>query len=127
MHESVAEVSKARIRSDFVIGVSHDLRTPISSMKMLAESLYLGHIPDQGKQKQFLATIARECERLSQMIERVLFFVRYDQEALVYHMKQIEPGGLVESAVRTFEARYYGSEDRGQRTEVRGQRSEGRG
>jgi signal transduction histidine kinase len=38
------EILKARTRGDLVMGVSHDLRTPLASMKILAESLYLGHV-----------------------------------------------------------------------------------
>lgn len=102
---SSAEIRKARSRSEFVLGVSHDLRTPVSSMRMLAESLYLGHISDEAKQRKFLGTIVRECERLSQLIERVLFFVRFGQNALEFRLQDSDPGKLVAAAVEAFRAR----------------------
>lgn len=100
------EVRLARSRSDFVIGVSHDLRTPVASMKMLAESLAQGRVSGEAKEKQFLGLMVRECERLSQLVERVLFFVRFGQNALVFQPVPVDPGLLVRDAVRTFNARF---------------------
>jgi len=114
LREAATEIRKARSRSDFVIGVSHDLRTPVSSMKMLSESLYLDRVTDPGKQKKFLGTIVTECERLSQMVERILFFVRFGQNALVYQMKEIDTGNLVDSAVRMFRVQFGSELDRRQ-------------
>ena len=100
------EIKRARSRSDFVVGVSHDLRTPVSSMRMLAESLYLGHVPDPGKQKQFHGTMVKECERLGQLIERVLFLVRFGQNVLVYRTEDVDVEDLLESVVESFRAQH---------------------
>jgi len=59
LREAAAEIRRARARSDFVIGVSHDLRTPVASMRMLAESLYLDHVESRDQQKKFLEKIKR--------------------------------------------------------------------
>lgn len=96
------EVRRARARSDFVAGVSHDLRTPLSSMRMLAESLYLGRVKDPNKQKKFLNTILRESQRLGNLAERVLFFVRLGDDALRYQRKRTNVGELVREAVEGF-------------------------
>lgn len=106
LREAAAEIRQARARSDFVVGVSHDLRTPVSSLKMLAESLYLGHVQSPERQKKFLATIMGECERLHQLVERVLFFVRFGQDALAYSMRAVEPAPLVLAALEAFCARF---------------------
>jgi signal transduction histidine kinase len=100
--EAAAEIRRAHARSDFVIGVSHDLRTPLASMRMLAESLQMGRVADPEKQKQFLATIVRECQRLSQLIERVLFFVRFGQDALIHRPRETDVGLLVSREVDAF-------------------------
>lgn len=108
VRETAAAIGDARSRTDYVAGISHDLRTPIASMKMLAESLFLGHVASPETQRQFLETIMRECERLSQLAERVLFFVRLDQHALVFRMTRQDAGALTLAAVDTFLARYVG-------------------
>ena len=105
LYIAVDEIRRARARSDFVIGVSHDLRTPLASMKMLTESLHMGTITDPDKRQHFLGTILRETERLSQLIERVLFFVRYGQRALLFKFDPTDIGQLVNSAVDAFVAR----------------------
>ncbi|MCK5850101.1 MAG: HAMP domain-containing histidine kinase [Kiritimatiellae bacterium] len=105
LREAVSEIKLAGAKSDFAIGVSHDLRTPVASMKVLAESLYLDHVPDKDKQKKFLGMIVKECDRLSQLIERVLFLVRFGQDALIYRPVNLDVGDLVTAAVSAFNTR----------------------
>ena len=54
------EWARARARTDFMAGISHDLHTPLASIRMLAESLQLGRVTSEEKRQQFLATILRE-------------------------------------------------------------------
>ena len=109
LRQAAREIREARKRSEFVMSVSHDLRTPVASMKMLAESLYFNTVTDPDKRNKFLGTIIRECERLNQLVERVLFLVRFGQNALVYAIRELDPGKLVSDTVQTFRARF--SED----------------
>ncbi len=101
-----AEIRQARSGSEVALGVSHDLRTPIASMKILAESMLLGHVPDPARQQEFLRTIVEECERLSQLTERVLFLFRFGQDAVEYLLRPSDLGRCVRGAVGAFEARY---------------------
>lgn len=98
--EAVSEIQLARERSDFVATVSHDLRTPLSSMRMLAESLYMGNVPDVAKQKKFLGAIIKESDRLSRLTDRALYFIRYGQGALRYQFTEGDLGEVVREAVR---------------------------
>ncbi len=100
--EAVNEIRAARERSDFAAAVSHDLRTPLSSMRMLAESLYLGRIEDEDKRRRFLKTILKESDRLSRLTDRALYFIRFGQGALRYRMTEGDLGGLVKDVVETF-------------------------
>lgn len=104
--EAHAEVKRAQSGSEVALGVSHDLRTPIASMRVMAESLYLGHVADPGRQREFLHTIMEECERLSQLTERVLFLFRYGQDSVQYRMQRADPAEAVRAAVHTLMARY---------------------
>lgn len=109
LRQAAREIREARKRSEFVMSVSHDLRTPVASMKMLAESLFFNTVTDPEKRNKFLGTIIRECERLNQLVERVLFLVRFGQNALVYAIREVDPGKLVAETVQSFRARF--SED----------------
>jgi len=96
---AVAQTQKARKRSDFVIAISHDLRTPLAALQMLAESLHLDRVSDPAKRKQFLKTIVTECERLGDMIERLLFFMRQENRAAVYTKVPTDLRSLTEGTV----------------------------
>jgi signal transduction histidine kinase len=108
INRTVRQAAVARERSEFVIGMSHDLRTPIASMRVLADSLAAGRVADPEKQKRFLQTIASECERLGDMIERVLFFFRQERQTVTYSMVPFDMGDLVRRAVGAFQDRLPG-------------------
>ncbi len=96
---AVTEIRKARIRSNYVAGISHDLRTPLASMKLMTETLLNGNIKDSNKKTKFLEIILKETERLDQLVERVLFFVRYGQDALVFKLESIDVAVLINRAI----------------------------
>ncbi len=99
---AAAETRRLKERGDYIAGVSHDLRTPLASMRMLAESLYLGRVEDPARQKQFLETIIGESRRLGHLVERVLFFVRFGENALAYQLRKTDIGEVVRQAVDAF-------------------------
>ena len=70
----VNEAAVVRLRSDFVSTVSHDLKTPLSSIKMYSELIEGGRVKDKKKLKYYLATIITESERLTFLINNILEF-----------------------------------------------------
>jgi signal transduction histidine kinase len=67
------------MKTNFVSSVSHELRAPIASVRLMAEELEQGEAPDAGKLRQYHHFIAQECRRLSAVIENVLDFARREQ------------------------------------------------
>ena len=106
VRQATGEIRRARARSDFVAGVSHDLRTPLASMRMLAESLHLGTISDPATQKRFLAAMVKECDRLGQLTERALYFIRMGQDTLRLHPSEGDLRVLVTDTVAMFGNRF---------------------
>lgn len=107
--EAGAEMRRARARGDFMMGVSHDLRTPVASMRMLSESLHQQRISDPQKRREFLGLMVRECDRLNDLIERVLFFIRYGQNALAFRLETLDAGELVRGTGEAFRLRAAGA------------------
>lgn len=101
LRQSFGEVKRLQDRSDFIAGVSHDLRTPLASMRMLAESLALERV-DPSRRKQFLETIISEAGRLGHLVERVLYFVRFGDDVLTYQLRRVDVGPVVREAVESF-------------------------
>jgi signal transduction histidine kinase len=72
------ETEMARLKSDFVANVSHDLKTPLSVIRMFGETLEMGRLDDEAKRRDYYRVITRESERLSRLIDNVLDFSRIE-------------------------------------------------
>jgi signal transduction histidine kinase len=72
-------VDYARRRSDFVAAVSHELKTPLTSIRMYGEMLRDGLVSSDEKRSEYYTTITDESERLSRLIDNVLDFSRLEQ------------------------------------------------
>ena len=93
------------LRSEFVANVSHELKTPLSVVRMFAEMLLTKRVRSPEKEQQYLEIIVRETERLGALIENVLDFSALEQGKQTY---QIREGDLVEvlnRAIETFRFR----------------------
>ena len=80
------------LKSNFVSSVSHELRAPIASVRLMAESLERGKVPEPTRQQEYFRFIVQECRRLSSLIENVLDFSRIEQGRKQY---DLEPTDLV--------------------------------
>lgn len=67
------------LRRDFVANVSHELKTPITSIQGFVETLREGALDDPENARQFLAIIARQSERLNRIVEDLLSLSRLEQ------------------------------------------------
>ena len=75
----VREMEALQARSDFVANVSHELKTPLTSIRMFSEMIESGRAPTPEKQKEYAHLISREGERLRALIENVLDFSRLER------------------------------------------------
>lgn len=79
-------VDYAERRSNFVAAVSHELKTPLTSIRMYAEMLRDGLVPSEAKRSEYYTTITDESERLSRLIDNVLEFSRLEQNRRDLHL-----------------------------------------
>jgi two-component system phosphate regulon sensor histidine kinase PhoR len=78
------------IRRDFVSNVSHELKTPITSIKGFVETLRDGALKDRAQAERFLGIIARHAERLHAIIEDLLALSRLEQGSDSYEIPRSE-------------------------------------
>ncbi|MFP4083257.1 MAG: sensor histidine kinase [Candidatus Aminicenantes bacterium] len=97
------EVQMAEMRSQFVSGVSHELKTPLTSIQMFAETLRLGRCKDAKIQAEYLDTIVNESQRLTRLLNNVLDFSKIEQGKRIYHREPASLYEVVESAARAME------------------------
>lgn len=93
--------SLARLQTEFVQKVSHDLRTPLTSIRMFVETLQDGRLTDPDKIRECLEVLSIETGRLSGMVERLLKWATMEAGRRAYKSSLVEPGALVRSAVDT--------------------------
>ncbi len=93
----------SEMKSNFVSSVSHELRAPIASVRLMAESLDRGKIPDAQKQAEYFRLIVQECRRLTALIENVLDFSRIDQGRKQYEFEPTDLVSLIEQTVKLME------------------------
>jgi signal transduction histidine kinase len=82
------EIRLARKKTSFVANVSHELKTPLTSIRLFAEMLLENRQPDESKRRQYLSNMVRETERLSRLIGNVLDFSKMGQGTKVYRRKE---------------------------------------
>ena len=83
------EMEISRLKSQFVSAVSHEFRSPLTSIRQLAELLDRG-VPSPDRSRQYFKVILDESERLSRLVERVLDFSRMEEGRREYTMAPID-------------------------------------
>ncbi|HSN93075.1 MAG TPA: HAMP domain-containing sensor histidine kinase [Anaeromyxobacteraceae bacterium] len=96
------EAKVARLQTDFVNKVSHDLRTPLTSIRMFVETLQLGRAQDPERQREALEILAEETARLSGLINRLLDWARMESGRRAYHLERQPVEPIVDAALEAF-------------------------
>jgi two-component system, OmpR family, sensor histidine kinase SenX3 len=84
-----------KIRRDFVANVSHELKTPATTLKLLAESLEETIEEDPGQARLFAAQLKKETERLAQLITDLLDLARLESEERPEHPNLVDVRGVL--------------------------------
>ena len=87
------------LRSDFVSNVTHELKTPLTSINMFAESILLGRVKSEKDLIKYSNVIVKESERLKRMINNILDFSRKENDKLAYHLKECDLLEVVNSTM----------------------------
>ncbi len=93
----------SELKSNFVSGVSHELRAPIASVRLMAENLEQGKVPEAARQNEYFRFIVQECRRLSSLIENVLDFSRIEQGRKQYEFEPTDLAALTQMTVKLME------------------------
>lgn len=97
------ERAVARLQSEFVSAVSHEFRTPLTSLRQLTEMLATGRIGDGGLRRQSYGILSQETERLQRLVESLLDFGRIEAGTLRYRFEPLDPGEWIAGVVAEFQ------------------------
>ena len=98
----ITEIRKLeKMRSDFVANVSHELKTPITSVKGFAETLLSGDVNDKETNEQFLRIIYDESERLNRLITDLLNLSKIEKQAMPLKITEVNVIEVINDTTKT--------------------------
>jgi len=104
------ELAVAGLQADFVAAVSHEFRTPLTSLRQMAEMLSSGRVTSDERRSQYYGVMERESGRLHRLVEGLLDFGRMEAGALEFNRERLAPDDLMRRVVDEF-ADERGSDD----------------
>jgi len=104
------ELAAARLQADFVATVSHEFRSPLTSMKHLLEMLEQGAVPSEDRRHRYYQVLSGETERLRQLVENLLNFRRMEAGRAEYRFEPVDAVAMVEHVAADFRAQLTSSD-----------------
>ena len=102
---AATQLDLSQKKADFVSAVSHELKTPLSTIRMYGEVLVEGWVEDDEKRQSYYHYIHDESERLSRLIQNVLQLAELERNEWQVQLAAEDPVRLVEEIVQGLEAR----------------------
>jgi len=95
------EARFSKLRADFVSAVSHEFRSPLTSILALSERLTSSRVRDSATLAEYHHLIARDARRLSALVTRLLDFAQIEDGRKIYSLERVELVGLVREAIQS--------------------------
>ena len=96
------QVGITKLRTHLLSNISHELKTPLSLIRLYTETLEAGRARDEEERKKFLSIIGRETVRLSHLIDNLLDVQRIEENRKQYSFAQVRPDRVVRETVEAF-------------------------
>ena len=102
---TVRQLELARIKSSFVSNVSHELKTPISLIRLAVETLEMRRFSGPEEGEKFIRLIGRETLRLNQLVDNILDFARLEAGQRVFKFSDVDLTEVVRETLDSFRLR----------------------
>ena len=93
------EMELSRMKSDFVSTVSHEFKSPLTSIRQIAEMLHSGRVPSEERRKKYYDVLLEQSERLSLLTENVLSFAKMEEGKREFVFARVDLGTLLRDIV----------------------------
>ena len=107
-----AQVRLARLKNDLVATVSHELKTPLASVRAVIDTLLEGRYRDEKELAEYLKIGSEEAERLTRLIDNFLTFSRIEGNKQTFEFEEVEIGRIVNTAYNSIRKRFDAAEHR---------------
>ena len=96
------EMEVLKIKSDFVSSVSHELKTPLTSIKALTERLLAGKVKNPVKMKQYFSVISQDTDKLTRLVKNVLDFSKIEEGQKEYDLQETDVAHWLVQTIEDF-------------------------
>ncbi len=100
------QIRLTRLKNDLIATVSHELKTPLSSMRVLVDTLLDGHYQDERRTREYLQLISKENTRLSHLIDNFLTFSRMERNKHSFTFTRANPANIATSAIEAIHEKF---------------------
>jgi signal transduction histidine kinase len=100
------QIKTNKLKNDFIATVSHELKTPLASMRVLVDTLLEGNYKDQKQADEYLHLTSKENERLSRLIDNFLTFSRMERNKQAFNRVKISPVEIANDAVEAVKTKF---------------------
>ncbi len=96
------DIDVLKIKSDFVSSVSHEFKTPLTSIKALTERLQEGKVKAPAKMKQYFSVISQDTDKLTRLVRNILDFSKIEEGKKEYDFIETDVAQLIAQEVKNF-------------------------
>jgi signal transduction histidine kinase len=97
-----ASAALASVRADFLATVTHELKTPLSTIRAVGETIVRGRVRTEQDLNRYAHLLVREERRLTRLVNNLLAYSRVTDVTEVYSFEAHDPGALIAEATKGF-------------------------
>jgi len=99
------ELELARMKSDFVSTVSHEFKSPLTSIRQLAEMLQSGRIPSEERRQKYYDVLLEQSERLALLTDNILSLAKIEEGRAEFTLERMDISALLTEVVTSIQER----------------------
>ncbi|MFC1603409.1 sensor histidine kinase [Planctomycetota bacterium] len=100
------QIKTNKMKNDFIATVSHELKTPLASMRVLVDTLLAGSYRNQQQVTEYLELVSKENERLTGLIDNFLTFSRMERNKQAFAMARTSPAAIAHDAAAAVKTKF---------------------
>ncbi len=100
------QMKLTRLKNDLIATVSHELKTPLASIRLLVDTLAAGTVDKEKEVAEYLRLIGKENRRLTRLIDNFLAFSRMERNKQSFDMERVKADEIVQQAIDAVKTKY---------------------
>jgi signal transduction histidine kinase len=100
------QIKLNKLKNDFIATVSHELKTPLASIRLLVDTLLEGNYKDQQQVTDYFQLVSKENERLTRLVDNFLTFSRMERNKQTFAMAWTSPANIARTAAGVVKTKF---------------------